>query len=474
MLGDHRFFLALFALLAISFADLRADELAPNNQGGDEFLEYERSTKSKKASNNPTELRGKAEGGDSLAQYQYAIMLITGKGLPKDVTQGVEWLKRAAKRGEADAQYLLGLFHADGSNGLKKDVTEARKWFSLAADSGKKEAEYQLGRLFYTEKKYQEAMSWMESAAKQNYLLANSYIGLMHLRGWGVAKNEAKGIEWVRKAAEKKDATALMMLGILSSRGEGMAKDDNAAFKFYLAASERNNAKAMQFLGMAYRDGKGVTADADKAADWLAKSVKIGRTREAYDALISLEINRKNARAARNLEEIDEKGLMGYPVLDFLKASAKSTPLSCRLESGEIIQAIYASCEQRGGRVERGADDRLVRCKISEHSARVTQKECRMLTEGRLVVCEAPADGKMLKEKTIVHALEAECASRNGRVVQGRVKQTILTSRGVTMGLQKNEPAGTRAGAGTGAGTSPPTTPPATVFSSDVTNPKAN
>jgi TPR repeat protein len=470
MLGDPRFFLALFAFLAVSFADLRADELAPGNQGGDEFLEYERSTKSKKTSNNPTELRGKAEGGDSLAQYEYAIMLIIGRGMPRDVAQGVEWLKRAAKRGEADAQYLLGLYHVDGSNGMKKDIKEAKKWLSLAADSGKKEAEFLLGRLFYEEKKYIEAMPWLERAAKQNFLRANTYIGVMHLRGWGVTKNEAKGIEWIRQAAEKKDATALMMLGNLSSLGEGMAKDDNAAFKFYLAASERNNHKAMQFLGLAYRDGKGVTADADKAADWLAKSVKLGRNREAYDALISLELNRKNAKAVRYLEEIDEKGLMGYPVFDFLKASTKTTPLPCRLESGEIIQAVYASCEQRGGLVERGANDRLVRCKIGEHNIRVNKNECQMVSEGRLVVCEAPADGKLLKEKTVVQALETECASRHGRVVQGRVKQTILTSRGVTMGLQKNEPAK----AGTGTGAAPATTPPSTSFSPDVTNPKPN
>jgi TPR repeat protein len=430
--------LAFFSLFFASLTVAKADDLAPGGQGGDEYLEYERSFKGKKKTGSLAELRGKAEAGDSLARYEYAIILITGTGGQRDVAQGVEWLKRSAKQGEADAQYLLGIYHANGSNGLKKDPAEAKKWYSLAADSGKKEAECQLGIILYNEKNYGEAKQWLEKSAKQGHFLAYTYIGFLHLRGLGVDKNEAKGIEWIRKAAEKKDPNALMVLGMLSAKGEGMAKDDTAAFKFYLAAAERNNHKAMQFLGLAYRDGKGITADADKAADWLAKSVKVGRNRQAYDALIDLELNRKNAKAIRNLEEIDEKGLMGYPVLDFLRAAAKTNPLSCRLENGEIIQANYASCEQRAGRVERGQDDRLVRCKFGEFTVRMTQKECRMVSEGRLVICEAPADGVTFKEKTIVRTLEKECTSRKGQIVQAKTARTTLTSRGVALNLHKN------------------------------------
>jgi hypothetical protein len=114
--------------------------------------------------------------------------------------------------------------------------------------------------------------------------------------------------------------------------------------------------------------------------------------------------------------------------------------------------------------VERGAEDRLVRCKVGEHNIRITKKECGMFTQGRLVVCDAPADGKMLKERTIVTALDSECSARKGRVVEGRPKQTILTSRGVTMGVQKNEPV---KDGGTTANHSPPS-------SQTTTNPKAS
>jgi hypothetical protein len=49
-------------------------------------------------------------------------------------------------------------------------------------------------------------------------------------------------------------------------------------------------------------------------------------------------------------------------------------------------------------------------------------------------------------------------------VVEGRPKQTILTSRGVTMGVQKNEPV---KDGGTTANHSPPS-------SQTTTNPKAS
>lgn len=51
---------------------------------------------------------------------------------PQDVAKGVEWFHVAAERGQAGAQYSLGIMYADGLV-VPQDYVQAYKWLSLAA-----------------------------------------------------------------------------------------------------------------------------------------------------------------------------------------------------------------------------------------------------------------------------------------------------------------------------------------------------
>jgi TPR repeat protein len=72
-----------------------------------------------------------AEGGDSRAQYQLALMYYRGEGLPQDYEKAALWYRRAAERGDVDAQLNLGLMLAQGL-GVKQSFFAAFKWFELA------------------------------------------------------------------------------------------------------------------------------------------------------------------------------------------------------------------------------------------------------------------------------------------------------------------------------------------------------
>ena len=58
-----------------------------------------------------------------------------GRGITKDETQAVAWVRKAAEQGAAPAQFVLGLTYAEGK-GIVKDESQAVTWFRKAAEQG--------------------------------------------------------------------------------------------------------------------------------------------------------------------------------------------------------------------------------------------------------------------------------------------------------------------------------------------------
>ena len=69
------------------------------------------------------------------AQFEYAVMLLQGRGLAKDRDKAVPYLQAAAAKGMGGAQNRLAHLYAEGI-GVKKDAVEAAKWRLVAQASG--------------------------------------------------------------------------------------------------------------------------------------------------------------------------------------------------------------------------------------------------------------------------------------------------------------------------------------------------
>ncbi|NIR59687.1 MAG: sel1 repeat family protein, partial [Gammaproteobacteria bacterium] len=61
------------------------------------------------------ELRSLAEQGGAGAQYYLGAMYAAGQGVPQDATQAVEWYRKAAEQGHADALSRLAWMFVNGS-----------------------------------------------------------------------------------------------------------------------------------------------------------------------------------------------------------------------------------------------------------------------------------------------------------------------------------------------------------------------
>ncbi|HED13069.1 MAG TPA: sel1 repeat family protein [Gammaproteobacteria bacterium] len=83
----------------------------------------------------------------------------------------VQGLQDAAEKGDAKAQYNLGLVY-DRGVGVKSDESKALKWYRLAAGQGYAEAQYNLGMMYFFGKAVAQdnikAYRWIVLAADQD------------------------------------------------------------------------------------------------------------------------------------------------------------------------------------------------------------------------------------------------------------------------------------------------------------------
>jgi len=118
-----------------------------------------------------TDLAKLADKGDPAAEYELAMMYMTGFGVPKNETESYKWLERSAGHGNTAAQYELGLALRDG-RGAIQDFRGAITWISLAAESGFGKAQLALGVMYRqgtgTAVDHAKAYTWFNLAAAQD------------------------------------------------------------------------------------------------------------------------------------------------------------------------------------------------------------------------------------------------------------------------------------------------------------------
>ena len=124
----------------------------------------------------------------------------------------------------------------------------------------------------------QRAADWYLRLAKTGDARAQTSLGLMYARGYGVPKNLAEAHRWWNFAAIQNDPGAQYNLGLTYVRGEGVAVDHERAARWFREASRRGHVQAQHNLGMLYHEGKGVPKDARQAYYWVRVAALQGDT----------------------------------------------------------------------------------------------------------------------------------------------------------------------------------------------------
>ena len=113
-----------------------------------------------------------AQRGNAKAQYGLGLMYHEGYGVSQDYMEAVKWYRKAAQQGDASAQFLLGGMYTQGE-GVPQDYAEAVKWYRKAAQQGDASAQFLLGGM-YTQgegvpQDYVNAHMWSNLAATQGH-----------------------------------------------------------------------------------------------------------------------------------------------------------------------------------------------------------------------------------------------------------------------------------------------------------------
>lgn len=191
-----------------------------------------------------------------------------------DVTS-FEFLRLAADRGDAYAQYKLGRMYSKIFS-VVQDYAKAIKYFRLAADQGHAESQYKLG-VMYEEgcgvaKNGAEAAKYFQRAANQGHATAQWNLGRKYYERSGVAQSYDKAAMYYQLAADQGHKTAQWNLGSMYEDGLGVAKSYDKAVKYYQLAADQGVDSALRSLGQLYRDGKGVPLDPENAMRYFWKS----------------------------------------------------------------------------------------------------------------------------------------------------------------------------------------------------------
>lgn len=81
-----------------------------------------------------------AEGGVVLAQLNLGLLYLEGRGVKRDLNQAVKWLSKVAATGEPESCFALGRLYLKGDRGVRKDETKGMDYLRQAAEQGHPEA----------------------------------------------------------------------------------------------------------------------------------------------------------------------------------------------------------------------------------------------------------------------------------------------------------------------------------------------
>ncbi len=271
----------------------------------------------------------KAETGDAIMQCQYAIFLINGIGVDKDIDKGIELLKAAkaqdclqayaylsncyfqgigvekdeeealklaeyaAAKGDTTAQDFLAQF-LDALNCTLNDENKSKSAFEKLlwlAEKGNKKAQYYVGYCYLkgrgTDENKADAFKWFLKAANQGEKDAQYFLAKCYETGCGIHKDRIKAVIWYAKAAEKGDEYAEFKLGEMFSHG------DSIAVEFYMHAALNGMTMAKYALGYCLEFGKGIEINLNEALKWYKEAFE-GNISAAQEAIARVEEKIKN------------------------------------------------------------------------------------------------------------------------------------------------------------------------------------
>ena len=177
----------------------------------------------------------------------------------------------------------------------------------LKAEENDIDAQLTLSYHYYDLENYEEALFWIEAAAKLGNAIAQNDLGFMHDNGLGTDVNKKLAYQWFLKSAEQNQVNAITTIASYYLDGDVVNQNYVKAFKFYNKASnmsfkdsfwfkeygdgeinwKKSQSRAIYALGLMHEKAHGTRYDYEKAKKLYLKADEYGHeiAKLRYDAL---------------------------------------------------------------------------------------------------------------------------------------------------------------------------------------------
>jgi len=159
-----------------------------------------------------------AKNGDPKAQYNIALMSLSGKGTKVSREEAISWYTKAADQNHAPSQYSLGYMYQKQAKTNPLLINQSKYWYTQAMANGVKEAYTNMAFLYY-----------------------NGY-------GKDIPRDIPKAIVLLNKAASMGDANAQLNLAIIYGWKNDVPNDKQKTYKYLKQALANGKSEASAYL----------------------------------------------------------------------------------------------------------------------------------------------------------------------------------------------------------------------------------
>ena len=149
-------------------------------------------------------LEAAARRGDRDAQYRIGVRFLNDGGLEGGPVSAARWFAKAAAQGHNEAQFMLASMLERGAGG-EKDEAKATALYRQAASGGHVRAMHNLGAMLLknaTAPSYREAAAWFEQAAAKGFPDSQYNLALLYEHGLGIEQDLLRAYQWYAEAAK--------------------------------------------------------------------------------------------------------------------------------------------------------------------------------------------------------------------------------------------------------------------------------
>jgi TPR repeat protein len=185
----------------------------------------------------------------------YGMMLGLSGMLTGKENESLDWIRRSADAGSTKGMAMMGMFQLSGRFGVSKDPAAAEQWFLKAANKGDADAQMMLGSMYienmFGHTDVAAGVRWLRQAAQQGQVSAQGTLGYFLVSGdKGVPKNPVEGVQWANKAVSKNDSVGYYALGFAYQHGEGEPVDPAQAWYHFAVATRLDTKHQLSKVGI--------------------------------------------------------------------------------------------------------------------------------------------------------------------------------------------------------------------------------